>query len=35
MIKTFSNLDKTHIVRKVWVSRFQMLWQNWYLDRNV
>jgi len=24
MIKTLSNLDKTHIVRKVWVSRFRI-----------
>jgi len=31
MIKTFSNLGKTHIVRKVWVSRSQILRQNWYL----
>jgi len=34
MIKIFSNLDK-HIVRKVWISRFHILWQKWYLDRTV
>jgi len=35
MIKTFPNHDKTHIVRKFWVSRIHILRQKWYLDRDV